>query len=232
MEFTLAGLWHSMGPLAKSVAILLGLLSVYSLAVMVERYIVFKRARKQSSAFVPEIESVLQRLQLDKALSLSNPDSDEWRSCPLAHIVHAGLREFQVSEETGEPMAVEVDAVHQAIDRAIVIAVANLKTRMGGLATIGATAPFVGLFGTVVGIINAFRGIAATGSGGIGSVSAGIAEALITTAFGLFVAIPAVWAYNYFTGAIDKFTVELENSASGLIGHFLKREAKAKGAAA
>ncbi|MBI4532161.1 MAG: MotA/TolQ/ExbB proton channel family protein [Candidatus Latescibacteria bacterium] len=229
MEFTLAGLWHSMGFLAKLVAVFLGLLSVYSLAVMVERYVVYRRARGESSAFAVEIEAPLQKLQLDQAIRASNPEERPY--CPLAHIIHAGLREFQVSEETGEPIAIEVEGVHQAIDRAITIAIANLRVRLGGLATIGATAPFVGLFGTVVGIINAFRGIAATGSGGIASVSAGIAEALVTTAFGLFVAIPAVWAYNYFTSTIDKFSVELDNSAAQLIGHFLKREAKAKGAA-
>jgi biopolymer transport protein ExbB/biopolymer transport protein TolQ len=230
MEFTLAGLWHSMGLLARLVTALLGLLSIYSLAVMVERYIVFKRSRNQSGAFALEVEEPLSKLQLEKAIQISNPEERQY--CPLAHIINAGLKEFQVSEETGEPVAIEVEAVHQSIERAITIAIANLRIRLGGLATIGATAPFVGLFGTVVGIINAFRGIAATGSGGIGSVSAGIAEALVTTAFGLFVAIPAVWAYNYFTSTIDKFSVELDNTASRLMGHFLKREAKAKGAAA
>jgi len=102
---------------------------------------------------------------------------------------------------------------------------ADMKKSLSGLATIGATAPFVGLFGTVVGIINAFRGMALTGSGGIGAVSAGIAEALITTALGLLVAIPAVWMYNYFMNKIDRFQVEMSNIASELIDYFIKRRA-------
>ena len=99
---------------------------------------------------------------------------------------------------------------------------AELKKGLGNLATISTTAPFVGLFGTVAGIIHAFQGMALTGSGGLGAVSAGIAEALVTTAFGLFVAIPAVWAYNYFQNRIDRFTVEMSNSGSEMSIYFMK----------
>ncbi|HEX7190677.1 MAG TPA: MotA/TolQ/ExbB proton channel family protein, partial [Thermoanaerobaculia bacterium] len=103
---------------------------------------------------------------------------------------------------------------------------------LGNLATISTTAPFVGLFGTVAGIIHAFQGMAITGSGGLGAVSAGIAEALVTTAFGLFVAIPAVWLYNYFLNKVDRFTVEMSNSSSQLVDYFIKNEARARGRAA
>ena len=100
---------------------------------------------------------------------------------------------------------------------------ADMKKGLSGLATIGTTAPFIGLFGTVIGIINAFRGMAMTGSGGIAAVSAGIAEALVTTALGLFVAIPAVWIFNIFMNKIERFQVEMSNSASELIDYFIKR---------
>ena len=100
---------------------------------------------------------------------------------------------------------------------------ADFKRGLGGLATIGATAPFIGLFGTVVGIINAFRGMAITGSGGLGAVSAGIAEALVTTALGLFVAIPAVWLYNYFLNRVERFQIEMANSSSELVDFFIKK---------
>ena len=103
----------------------------------------------------------------------------------------------------------------------------KMKENLGALATIGATAPFVGLFGTVIGIIHAFQKMATSG-GGIASVSAGIAEALITTAFGLFVAIPAVWAYNYFQNRIDRFTVEMSNSGSEMAIYFLKEGGTAR----
>ena len=99
----------------------------------------------------------------------------------------------------------------------------DLKKGVNSLATIGTTAPFVGLLGTVVGVINAFTGIAATGSGGIGAVSAGIAEALVETALGLVVAIPAVWFYNYLTGRLEYFNVEMDNSSSEMVDYFVKK---------
>jgi biopolymer transport protein ExbB/biopolymer transport protein TolQ len=116
-----------------------------------------------------------------------------------------------------------MEAAHRAIERATAVNLSDLKRGLSGLATIGATAPFVGLFGTVVGIINAFQGMALTGSGGIGAVSAGISEALVATAFGLFVAVPAVWAFNYFTTRVEGFTVEMDNSASELIDYMAKK---------
>ena len=99
-----------------------------------------------------------------------------------------------------------------------------MKRGIGSLATIATTAPFIGLFGTVIGIINAFHGMALTGSGGIGAVSAGIAEALVATAFGLFVAIPAAWMFNYFTNVLERLQVEMSNSSSELIDFFMKRQ--------
>jgi len=98
----------------------------------------------------------------------------------------------------------------------------ELRRGLGILATVGATAPFVGLLGTTMGIVNAFTGMAASGSGGLSAISAGVAEALITTAFGLLVAIPAVWAYNYFQNRVDRFTVEMSNSGSEMAIYFMK----------
>ena len=100
------------------------------------------------------------------------------------------------------------------MQRATAVNLADLKKGLSFLATTGATAPFVGLFGTTFGIINAFAGMALTGSGGIGAIAGGIAEALVTTALGLIVAIVAVWAYNYFSGDVDGFTVEMDTSGS------------------
>ena len=130
----------------------------------------------------------------------------------------AGLQEYQFQQESGGNLSREdlVDTVRRAIQRASALTANDLKKGVSALATIGATAPFVGLLGTVVGIINAFQGIAATGSGGLGAVSAGISEALVETALGLVVAIPAVWFYNYLTGRIEYFNVEMDNSSSEL----------------
>ena len=115
-----------------------------------------------------------------------------------------------------------VDSVRRAIQRASALTASDLKKGTSALATIGSTAPFVGLLGTVVGVITAFQGIASSGSGGIGAVSGGISEALVETALGLVVAIPAVWFYNYITGRLDYFNVEMDNSSSELVDYFIK----------
>jgi biopolymer transport protein ExbB/biopolymer transport protein TolQ len=141
--------------------------------------------------------------------------------------VLAGLQEYQFQQESGASLSREdlVDTVRRAIQRASALTANDLKKGVAALATIGATAPFVGLLGTVVGIITAFQGIAATGSGGLGAVSAGISEALVETALGLVVAIPAVWFYNYLTGRIEYFNVEMDNSSSELLDYFIKKTA-------
>ncbi len=138
-----------------------------------------------------------------------------------------GLQEYQFQQESGANLSREdlVDTVRRAIQRASALTANDLKKGVSALATIGATAPFVGLLGTVVGIITAFQGIAATGSGGLGAVSAGISEALVETALGLVVAIPAVWFYNYLTGRIEYFNVEMDNSSSELLDYFIKKTA-------
>ena len=141
-------------------------------------------------------------------------------------VLLAGLNEYEYQKESGGVSRDEMmEAAHRAIERATALNLTDLKRGLSGLATVGATAPFVGLFGTVAGIINAFRGMALTGSGGIGAISAGIAEALVATAFGLFVAIPAVWAFNYLTTRVEGFTVEMDNSASELIDYMAKKTA-------
>jgi len=116
-----------------------------------------------------------------------------------------------------------VDSVRRAIQRASALTSADLKKGLGVLATVGSTAVFVGLLATTLGVINAFQGIAQTGSGGLGAVSGGISEALVGTAVGLFVAIPAVWFYNYLTGRIEYFNVEMDNSSSELVDYFIKK---------
>jgi biopolymer transport protein ExbB len=145
-------------------------------------------------------------------------------------VVVAGLQEFQAHQISTDIPGEEIDASKRALDRAEAIVRAELKRGVSGLATIGSTAPFVGLFGTVVGIINAFKGISNEKSTGLAAVAGGISEALVTTAIGLFVAIPAVMVFNYFTNKIEAFDVEMGNSSSELIDYFLKRTQRGAGA--
>lgn len=218
-------MWNTMGPMAKGIAILLFIMSFWSVGVAVERIYTYAQARKQSKLYAPQVAKFLKEGRLKDAIALSQ--SKNFRYSHLAKVVLAGLQEYQFQQESGSSLSREdlLDTVRRAIQRATALTANDLKKGVAGLATIGSTAPFVGLLGTVVGIINAFQGIAATGSGGIGAVSAGIAEALVETALGLIVAIPAVWLYNYFSGRIEYFNVEMDNSSSELVDYFIKKTA-------
>jgi biopolymer transport protein ExbB/biopolymer transport protein TolQ len=218
-------MWEQMGYVAKGIAWILFIMSMWSLGVAIERFYTFQQARNQSKAYAPQVAKHLKEGRLKDALAVSTNKS--YRYSHLAKVVLAGLQEYQFQQETGSNLSREdlVDTVRRSIQRASALTANDLKRGISALATIGATAPFVGLLGTVVGIITAFQGIAATGSGGIGAVSAGISEALVETALGLFVAIPAVWLYNYFQGRLDYFNVEMDNSSSELVDYFIKKTA-------
>ncbi len=215
----LRSLWHQMGPLAKIVVAVLFLMSAWSIGVMIDRLMAFSAARKQSRQFAPAVAGALREGKLDEAVKIA----DRFKKSHLAKVVVAGLQEFQAHQISSEIPGEEIEASKRALERSEAIVHAELKRGISGLATIGSTAPFVGLFGTVVGIINAFTSISTEKSTGLGAVAGGISEALVTTAIGLFVAIPAVWMYNYFTGKIEAFDVEMGNSSSELIDYFLKR---------
>ena len=212
-------LWIQMGWLARGVVVLLFFMSAGSIGVMIDRLLAFSAARKQSRAFAPAVAGALREGKLDEAIKIA----DRYKKSHLAKVVVAGLQEFRAHQISSEIPGEEIEASKRALERAEAIVHAELKRGVSSLATIGPTAPFVGLFGTVVGIINAFKNMAAEKSTGIGAVAGGISEALVTTAVGLFVAIPAVWMFNYFTNKVESFDVEMGNSSSELIDYFLKR---------
>jgi biopolymer transport protein ExbB/biopolymer transport protein TolQ len=218
-------MWAQMGPIAKAIGVILVIMSMISFGVAIERIYTFTQARKQSKLYAPQVAKHLKEGRLKDAIAISS--SKTYRYSHLAKVVLAGLQEYQFQQESGSNLSREdlVDTVRRAIQRASALTANDLKKGVAALATIGATAPFVGLLGTVVGIITAFQGIAATGSGGLGAVSAGISEALVETALGLVVAIPAVWFYNYLTGRIEYFNVEMDNSSSELLDYFIKKTA-------
>jgi biopolymer transport protein ExbB/biopolymer transport protein TolQ len=213
-------LWAQMGPLAKAVVIGLFIMSAWSIGVMIDRLLAYSAARKQSRQFAPAVAGALREGKLDEAIKIA----DRYKKSHLAKVVVAGLQEFQAHQSSGEISGEEIEASKRALERAEAIVHAELKRGVSGLATIGSTAPFVGLFGTVVGIINAFKGISTEKSTGLGAVAGGISEALVATAIGLFVAIPAVWMFNFFTEKIAAFDVEMGNSSSELIDYFIKRQ--------
>ncbi len=217
-------LWHQMGILAKIVVVILFIMSGWSIGVMIDRWMAFSAARKQSRSFAPAVAGALREGKIDEAIRVAERN----KKSHLAKVVTAGLQEFKAHGESTEIPGEQIEASRRALERAEAIVHAELKRGLGGLATIGATAPFVGLFGTVVGIINAFKGIQSQKATGLGAVAGGISEALVTTAVGLFVAIPAVMMYNYLSGRVEAFDVEMDNSSSELVDYFLKRRNAAR----
>ncbi len=217
--FDLRSMWNQMGWMAKAVVIILFIMSAWSIGVMIDRLIVYNAARKQSRLFAPAVAGALREGKLDEAIKIA----DRYKKSHLAKVVVAGLQEFRAHELSSEIPGEIVEASNRALERAQAIVRSELDRGVSGLATIGSSAPFVGLFGTVVGIINAFKGISTEKSTGLGAVAGGISEALVATAIGLFVAIPAVWMFNYFNERMKAFDVEMSNSSSELIDYFLKR---------
>jgi biopolymer transport protein ExbB/biopolymer transport protein TolQ len=221
-DFTPLGIWRHTGWVARIVIIILLVMSIWSIAIMVERYLTFSAARNQSREFAPKVAVSLKNQKIDEAISLS----DKYKKSHLAMVVNAGLQEFRAHQLSSEISGEVVDASKRALQRATAIKIAEFRRGLSGLATIGSTAPFVGLFGTTFGIINAFVGMGTEASAGISAVAAGIAEALVTTALGLAVAVPAVWLFNYFTSKVDNFVVEMDNSSAELIDFFVKQRNK------
>jgi biopolymer transport protein ExbB/TolQ len=218
-DLSLWGMIQKMEWPAITVAVVLALMSMYSIAIMVERWLTYNAARNQSRQFAPKVAAALRDNRIDEAIAIS----DRHKKSHLAMVVNAGLQEFQAHQAGSDIPGTTMDAARRALQRATALKTAELKRGLSGLATIGSTAPFVGLLGTVIGIISAFQGMSAAAGTGISAVAGGISEALIETAFGLLVAIPAVWAFNIFQNKVEGFTIEMDNSSSELIDYFIKR---------
>lgn len=223
----LAGeLWGEMAFSGKSICLILVALSVYSYAVVVDRIVALRWNRQRSGAFAEQVEGIR---DADQILSTAH-QAQEQGHCSLASVVVAGLGELRALRDDGQPEAVIVEGVDEAVSRELDVAVINLRVRLSGMATISGVSPFLGLFGTVTGLITAFRGIAETGSGGLATVSGGISEALVTTVIGLFVAIPALWAYNFFMNRIDVMAIELDKAATRIVSRTVRQALRASAA--
>ncbi|HLA94498.1 MAG TPA: MotA/TolQ/ExbB proton channel family protein [Pyrinomonadaceae bacterium] len=223
ISFGIYDIWKGMTWLGVGVVLILLIELVYMVAVGIERFLTYNKARQQSRQYAPKVAQALKNSNIDEAINIS----DKHKDSHLAMVVSSGLKEFSAHQGNTDISADEMEASKRALDRAIAVKTADLKRGLSGLATVGSTAPFVGLFGTVIGIIGAFVALAQAENAGIGAVGAAIAEALVATAFGIFVAVPAVWLFNYFTNKVTSFSVEMENSASELVDYFIKQRTKA-----
>lgn len=202
-------MWVSMAPTGKVVIAILCLVSVYSLTVVVERLAALRWSRRQTRTFVEEAAGIDDLQALLTAAEV--PERQQY--CSLATIVASALREFHRAREEGHDGDILVESLEEGAGRGLQVTLVNLRARLTDLATIAGVAPFLGLLGTVTGLIAAFRGIAETGGGGLAAVSSGVSEALVTTVVGLFVAMPALWAYNYLLNRVDVMGVELDRAA-------------------
>lgn len=236
MSFDLVHIWATMGPLAKAIAGVLVIMAISIISVFFERIIAFARSASESRRFVAKASPVIEDWKVEELVELS----EKHKNSALARLFFTTTQRYLRGFEDLEGGMTPVELARNEAERRREAIGADLRRGMNVLASVGSVAPFVGLLGTVLGIISAFQGIAATGAGGLGAVSAGIAEALIETAFGLLVAIPAVLMFNYLTARVNTIELALGRSAGELLdemeNHYgRKRDAgvsREKGAAA
>ncbi len=211
-------LWQSMGPFAKGIVYTLMIMSVWSLSIMVQKWWYLRSAQSQTRKFAPEFSQFLEEDNLTEAINLA----EGYKKSHVAKVLGGALAEIKPLIQDGSVTVSDINSAERAVEREMLMQIVLMKRSLAVLATTGATAPFVGLLGTTMGVVNAFQGMAAGGGGGISSIAAGISEALITTAFGLLVAIPAVWAFNYFQTKIDNITAEMTYSSKEMIDYLIK----------
>jgi biopolymer transport protein ExbB/TolQ len=225
MQFGLIEMWQAMGAVAKTVSILLIALSVVSLYMLIERSLTYRKAKSKSKEAAPRLAEMLKNGQIKEALALST--KSDYKGSHLARVTAAGVSEFLEGKQAGLDIKEQIETAQRGCDRAASVFEQELKKGLSILATIATSAPFIGLFGTISGIINAFRAMGQTGSSGIGAVATGISEALVTTAFGIGVAIIALWCYNYLNSKIEIYAAEMANTTSQVIDFFVRKKAAA-----
>ena len=218
MDLSLAGMWAIMGPFAKGIVITMALMSVYSLTIMVSKWWNLRQAQKETRKFAPEFSQFLEEDNLSEAINLAQ----SYKKSHVARVLGGALDEVKPLILDGSVTVSDINSAERAVERNMLVEIVSLKRGLAVLATVGSTSPFVGLLGTVFGIINAFAAMGTSGSTGIAAITVGIAEALIATGFGLLVAIPAVWFFNYFQTKIDNLTSEMTYVSKEMIDYLIK----------
>jgi biopolymer transport protein TolQ len=210
-------IWNA-GPIAKFVLAVLAIFSIISWALIVEKWWQFRRVRRQTVAFLKAFREL-------RRPSVVQTAAKKLRESPLAQIYVAACHEVStipdvidhVLDESEEMSPERLEAVNRAMRRAAGIEVAQLERYLPFLATTASSTPFIGLFGTVWGVMSAFHGIGTQGSASLAVVAPGISEALIATAAGLGAAIPAVIGYNYFVNRVKHWATEMDGFTLDLL---------------
>lgn len=221
MEISVAALWNAMGPIPKFIVVILLMLSIYTLAIMLERGRILYKARKASDAFAELVDKP--GLNSTQVLEIAAaPERGAY--CFLGQIVSSALEEAKFLSQEGMSGGVVMESAQDSVSRSIVVMAGTLRKRLVTLATTATGSPFIGLVGTIMGLIRSFHTIASTQAGGISAVSGGIAEALVTTMIGIGVAIPAMWSHNFLADRIDSLSTELDNTAARIVERLLRVE--------
>lgn len=218
MHLSLIDLWGQMAGFARGIVYTLAIMSVWTLSISIKKWWELRAAQRETRKFAPEFSQFLEEDNLVEAANLS----ERYKKSHVARVLAGALSETRALVQDGSVTIADINSAERAIEREMLMTITDLKRGLGVLATSGATAPFVGLLGTTMGIINAFQGMAVSGSGGLSAISGGISEALITTALGLLVAIPAVWLYNYFQTKVDNLTAEMTYTSKEMIDYLIK----------
>ena len=217
MKFSLVDLWATVGVFAKAVVIAMLLMGLASLFITCERLVVFVRSRRASRRYAAQMVRTFESGQVRSSGQVGLTGNVGH----LGRVIEAGIKAFETSPSSDEQFT--VDTVARALERQAQREIEQLRRGQGVLGTVSSTAPFVGLLGTVMGIVTAFQQMAATGAGGLATVSAGIAEALVTTAIGLLVAIPAVFAFYFLQGWVDARAVDIAESSNEFLDFVARR---------
>ncbi len=218
MQISLIELWGHMMWFAKGIAFVLFGMSIWSLSVFVKKWWELRKAQAETRKFAPEFSQFLEEDNISEAINLS----ERYKRSHVARVLGGALAEVKPLIQDGSVSVNDINSAERAVEREMLMTLTDMKRGNGILATVGATAPFVGLLGTTMGIVNAFQGMAVSGSGGIGAISAGVSEALLTTALGLLVAIPAVWAFNYFQVKIENLAAEMTYTSKEFIDYLIR----------
>ncbi|MBX3173106.1 MAG: MotA/TolQ/ExbB proton channel family protein [Gemmatimonadaceae bacterium] len=218
MNMSIGFIWEHSPPFAKGIWVVLAIMSLWSLSVAFGKWWNLRKAQKETLKFAPEFSQFLEEDNLTEAINLAQ----SYKKSHVARVLGGALDEVKPLILDGSVTVSDINSAERAVERNMLVEIVSLKRGLAILATVGSTSPFVGLLGTVFGIINAFAGMGAAGSSGIQAIAVGIAEALIATGFGLMVAIPAVWAFNYFQTKIDNLTSEMTYVSKEMIDYLIK----------
>jgi biopolymer transport protein ExbB/TolQ len=218
MSFSIAEIWTHSPFFAKGIWAILAIMSLWSMSVALQKWWNLRSAQKETIKFAPEFSQFLTEDNLSEAINLAQ----SYKKSHVARVLGGALAEVKPLIADGSVTVSDINSSERAIERNMLVEIVSLKRGLAVLATVGSTSPFVGLLGTVFGIINAFVAMGTAGGAGIQAIAVGIAEALIATGFGLLVAIPAVWFYNYFQTKIDNLTAEMTYVSKEMIDYLIK----------